>query len=199
MSALLQTTNEAEGLPRRRFTIAEVEDMTRAGILQEHDRIELIGGELVPMAPKGSFHERMKIALNLYWAQRLPPGLLFATETTFRLSIDTYLEPDFVFYPKESGWNALSPETALLAVEVADSSLRFDLGRKAGIYAAFGLVELWVVNAVTRETRVHRDPRPDGYGRVRDFGPDEVLTPACDPALAPDGLVERLLIDAGLR
>ncbi|MBV9078951.1 MAG: Uma2 family endonuclease [Methylobacteriaceae bacterium] len=184
MSALLQTTNEAEGLPRRRFTVDEVMEMTRAGILQEHDRIELIGGELVPMASKGSFHERMKTALNLHWARRLPPDLLFSTETTFRLSSDTYLEPDFVFYPRAGGWNALSPETARLAVEIADTSLRFDLGRKAEIYARFGIVELWVVNAVTRETRVHREPRPDGYGRVRDHGPDEALVPACAQALA---------------
>lgn len=180
MSACLDTTTEAEGLPRRRFTVDEVYEMTRAGILQEHDRIELIGGELVPMASKGSFHERMKTALMLHWAQRLPPALLFSTETTFRLSSDTYLEPDFVFYPRAVGWNGLRPETALLAVEVADPSLR----HKAGIYAKFAIAELWVVNAVTRETRAHREPRPDGYSRVRDFGPDETVTPGCDPALA---------------
>lgn len=184
MPASLQTTNEAEGLPRRRFTVAEIDEMTRLGILQEHDRIELIGGELVPMAAKGSFHERMKTALMLHWAERLPPDLLFSTETTFRLSVDTYLEPDFVFYPRAGGWNDLSARTARLAVEISDTSLRFDLGRKAGIYASFGIVELWVVNAVTRETRIHREPRPDGYARVRDFAPDETMAPRSDAGLA---------------
>ncbi len=47
------TTTAAEGLPRRRFTVAELEQMTAAGILHEDERIELIGGEIVPMAAKG--------------------------------------------------------------------------------------------------------------------------------------------------
>jgi Uma2 family endonuclease len=89
--AMAKTTTVAEGLPRRRFTVAELERMAAAGILQEDERIELIGGEVVPMSPKGERHERVKIALNLYWACRLPEHLLFATETTFRLSLDTYL------------------------------------------------------------------------------------------------------------
>ena len=183
MSAIL-TTNAAEGLPRRRFSVDEVMEMVRAGILQEHERVELIGGELVPMSPKGSFHERMKTALNIHWALRLPADLLFSTETTFRLSPDTYLEPDFVFYPKAGGWNGLRPETALLAVELADSSLRFDLGRKVKIYARFGIAELWVVNAATRETRLHREPRPDGYGSRQDFVGADPLVPSCHSALA---------------
>src|SRR6187401_1029432 len=97
------TTNAAEGLLRRRFTVAELEAMTAAGILDEDERIELIGGEIVPMSPKGNQHEMLKVALTVFWARRLPVDLMFATETTFRLTPDTYLEPDFVFYPKASG------------------------------------------------------------------------------------------------
>ncbi len=88
------TTTAAEGLPRRRFTVAELEQMTAAGILHEDERIELIGGEIVPMAAKGNHHEILKTALTIYWARRLPADFLFTTETTFRLSTDTYLEPD---------------------------------------------------------------------------------------------------------
>ena len=93
----------AEGLPRRRFTVAELQQMTAAGILDEDERIELIGGEIVPMSPKGDHHEILKAALNLYWAGKLPGDLMFVTETTFRLTPDTYLEPDFVLYPKATG------------------------------------------------------------------------------------------------
>src|SRR5437588_7727386 len=91
------TTRAAEGLPRRRFTVAELEQMTAAGILHEDERIELIGGEVVPMSPKGNHHEILKAALTIHWARRLPPELMMVTETTFRLTPDTYLEPDFVF------------------------------------------------------------------------------------------------------
>ena len=114
------TTNAAEGLPRRRFTVAELEQMTAAGILGEDERIELIGGEVVPMAPKDNQHEILKTALSIYWARRLPGDLLFTTETTFRLTPDTYLEPDFVFYPKASGIKGLTAATAKLVVEIAN-------------------------------------------------------------------------------
>lgn len=178
------TTTAAEGMPRRRFTVDEIYAMTAAGILDEHERIELIGGEIVPMSAKGRHHEVLKSALNVYWARALPPDLMFSTETTFRLSEDTYLEPDFVFYPKASGWLGLTAATARLVVEISDSSLGYDLGRKAGLYAAFGIAELWVVNAVTLQTRVHRDPSATGYRSAPDLPAHQRLVPHLAPALA---------------
>ena len=178
------TTTAAEGLPRRRFTVAELEQMTAAGILDEDERIELIGGEIVPMSPKGHQHEILKTALTLYWSRNLPGDLLFTTETTFRLSPDTYLEPDFVFYPKATGIRGLNAETARLVVEIADSSLGYDLGIKAGLYAGLGIRELWVIDAVKLVTRVHRDQAPGGYRSVADRGANEQLVPHEIPALA---------------
>jgi Uma2 family endonuclease len=178
------TTNAAEGLPRRRFTVAEIEQITAAGIFLEDERIELIGGEIVPMHAKCNRHEIVKSALNLYWARSLPSDLLFTTETTFRLSPDTFLEPDFVFYPKATGRAGLTAQTAVLVVEVADTSLGYDLGRKAGLYAAFGIAELWVINAATLETRIHREPTVTGYRSAVDLPGSQHLVPKLAPALA---------------
>ena len=149
------TTRAAEGLERRRWSVAEIEALTRAGVLDEHERFELIGGEIVPMNPKGIQHEVLKNALVRYFARTLPEEFRFAVETTFRLEDDSFVEPDFVFFRKADGLAALKPGTALLAVEVADSSLRWDLGRKALIYAHFGVPELWVIDAAKELTHVH--------------------------------------------
>lgn len=181
---LPRTTNAAEGLPRRVFTVAELEQMTAAGILEEDERIELIGGEVVPMSPKGNHHEVLKSALTIYWARRLPDSVTFVTETTFRFSDDTYLEPDFVFYPKAGGRAGLSAGTARLVVEIADSSLAYDLGRKAVIYAGYGIAELSVIDAVRLQTRIHRDPTPTGYRSIIDLPPGEQLVPGLEPELA---------------
>ena len=178
-----QTTNAAEGLPRRHFTFAELEQMTAAGILHEDERLELIGGEIVPMSPKGNHHEIVKSALKIYWVPRLPPDLLFTTETTFRMNEDTYFEPDFAFYPKEGGWKGLAAGTAKLVVEIADSSLVYDMGRKAGLYASFGIAELWVVHAVTLQTRIHLHPTLTGYRSITDLPSTETLVPIAAPAL----------------
>jgi hypothetical protein len=56
------STQAAEGLPRRRFTVAKVEAMDAAGIMDEDERVELIGGELAPMSAKGIHHEALEVA-----------------------------------------------------------------------------------------------------------------------------------------
>jgi hypothetical protein len=52
MGSVVRVTSAAEGLPRRRFTVAEVEAMVAAGVMEEDERVEMIGGELVPMSPE---------------------------------------------------------------------------------------------------------------------------------------------------
>jgi Uma2 family endonuclease len=188
MGSVVRVTSAAEGLPRRRFTVAEVEAMVAAGVMEEDERVELIGGELVPMSPKGNQHEVMKRALLDRWIRARPVEIHVAPETTFRLSEDTYLEPDIVIYPRASGIKGLSANNVLLVVEIADSSLRYDIGRKAALYASFGIRELWVIDAVRLTTRVFREPGPDGYRSAPDFGPSDRLS----PLIAPEAFALRL-------
>ena len=165
------TTSAAEGLPRRRFTVAEVEAMVAAGVMEEDERVELIGGELVPMSPKGLEHEVLKTALLDRWYRLTEREADLVPATTFRLSEDTYLEPDVVIYSRTSGLRGLTGANVLLVVEIADSSLRYDIGRKAALYASFGIRELWVIDAVRLTTHVFREPAADGYRDAHDFGP----------------------------
>src|SRR5450631_2403207 len=112
-----RATRAAEGLARWRFTVADVEAMVAAGILDEDERVELIEGELVPMSPKGSRHEVLKVALNRKWLKACPENIQIAGKTTFRLSDDTYLEPDFVVYPDEVGLTGIKGGNVLLVVQ----------------------------------------------------------------------------------
>ena len=176
-----RVTRAAEGLPRRRFTVAEVEAMVEAGVMDEDERVELIGGELVPMSPKGSRHEVIKMALNDAWSRRRPEDCRLAPETTFRLSVDTYLEPDFVIFDRATGLTGIKGENVLLVVEIADTSRRYDMGRKAKLYASFGVRELWVIDAVKMTTRVFRSPTAKGYGETRDYSASETVTPIVAP------------------
>lgn len=183
-----RVTRAAEGLPRRRFTVAEVEAMVEAGVMDEDERIELIGGELVPMSPKGNRHEVVKTALLDRWYRLRPQDCNLTPETTFRLSEDTYLEPDVVIYPRAEGLKGLSGPSALLVVEIADSSLRYDMGRKAALYASFGVRELWVIDAIKLAARAFRAPSDEGYRETRDFSASERLV----PLIAPDAFALRL-------
>nr|WP_295467617.1 Uma2 family endonuclease [Mesorhizobium sp.] len=170
-------------MPRRRWSVAEIEEATRLGVFDEDERFELIGGEIVPMNAKGIHHEILKVALNLHFASIRPSQIIFAQETTFRLNEDSFVEPDFIFLRKSDGVANLNPRTALLAIEVADSSLRWDLGRKARIFADFGIPELWVIDAVSRTIHVHREPRLEGYRNIRAFAETERIESVSVPGI----------------
>ncbi len=176
-----RVTTAAEGLPRRRFTVAEVEAMVAAGVMDEDERVELIGGELVPMSPKGNHHEVVKIALLRRWYRVAPPDIELAPETTFRLSEDTYLEPDLVVYPSVLEPKDLKGPNVLLVVEIADSSRRYDMGRKADLYASFGVRELWVIDAIRLTARVFREPEAANFRETRDFASAERMAPLLAP------------------
>jgi Uma2 family endonuclease len=182
ISVAPRVTRAAEGLKRRRFTVSEVEAMVEAGIMDEDERIELIGGELVPMSAKGRHHEAVKVGLNFRWCRVCPETCRLAPETMFRLSEDTFLEPDFVIYLYPTPLTDLSQANVLLVVEIAASSRRLDMGRKAKLYASFGVRELWVIDAVRRTTRTFRAPSQSGYGEKRDYRASERLVPQFAPA-----------------
>ena len=177
------TTQAAEGLPRRAFTIDDLERMQDAGIIGAKERIELIGGELVPMSAKGYRHEIMKSRLNRHFSKIVPNDLELVTETSYRLTPTFMLEPDVVVFPF-GGLKGLDGGRALLVVEIADSSLTFDLKRKAPFYAGFGVREYWVINAVKLTTTIHRDPSDEGYATITEHAEHETLTPHLAPMLA---------------
>jgi Uma2 family endonuclease len=181
-ASLPHTTQAADGLPRRRFSVAEMRAMAEAGILDPDERFELIGGEAVPMNPKGIPHERIKVALLRFWMRAAPDNIGVIPETTFTLSDDTFLEPDITVYPIPPSLEGLNGSTALLCVEVSDSSLAYDRGRKAGIYASFGVREYWSINATTLETRVYRDPAPNGYATILEKAAGDQLVPLLVPS-----------------
>lgn len=177
-------TRAAEGLPRRSFTVAEIRRMVEAGIIAEDENFELIEGELVPMSPKGNQHEVVKAALNRVFARHAPDELRLAVETSLYLDERTFVEPDLCLYPKRILPEDVAGRDVLLAIEVAASSIAYDRGLKARIYARHGIGELWVVDAASRETWVHREPAPDGqWGSIERIAASAPLAPAALPGI----------------
>ncbi|MFI0845368.1 Uma2 family endonuclease [Mesorhizobium sp. IMUNJ 23232] len=171
------TTQAADGMPRRPWTVAEIEAMVAAGIIDQDERFELIGGEVVPMSPRGARHEMVKGDLNEHFQGVRPRDMRVMQETTLRLDENSFVEPDFCVFPRTIAPGDVRGHDVLLAIEIADTSLRYDLGRKIGIYAAFGIPEIWVTNANTLVTHVHRALGVDGYRTVFEARPtDEIVS-----------------------
>lgn len=178
------TTQAADGLPRLAWTLAEFDALTEHGFFKENDRIELIGGELVPMSPKGNRHEAVRDELQDALIRAMPGNARLSSEIGWRPDEKTYLEPDLMIYPRGFSGVSVPPKDVFVVIEVADSSLKFDRENKAKVYAALGVREYWVVNAVTLETIVHIEPGEHGYANVVAIAPSETLAPRALPVLA---------------
>jgi Uma2 family endonuclease len=177
-------TQAAEGLPRRCWSVAEIEEMVRAGIIDQDERFELIGGEVVPMSPKGARHDWVKSEVNRFLQKAAPAHLTIIPETTLRLDARTFVEPDFCVFPRGLALTALDGPAVLLAIEVADSSLSYDKGRKIGVYAAFGVREVWVIDVTRATTWIHRRLGAMGYAEIAAYPGSARLEPTLAPELA---------------
>jgi Uma2 family endonuclease len=183
-------TTAAEGFPRRAFTVADVSRMIEAGVIGEDEKFELIEGEIVMMAAKGVAHERIKSALNIAVVRALPDHLTVGVEATLRLTDRVMLEPDIAVFPKalfeksSTGFAQLDPGEACLIIEVAATSLAYDKGLKARLYARHRVAEYWVVDANERITWVHTGPSGEGWSSIIKYGPQDALTTTALPGFS---------------
>ena len=181
---LSYVTQAAEGLQRRLWTVAEIEAMVVAGIIDDGERFELIDGDVVPKHARSLQHEVIRGSLVAWWMKGREARFHIACMTPFRLNASSFLEPDFVFFASKTKLADLKPSNALFAVEVADTSLRYDTGRKATLYAAHGVCELWIINAETLQTHIFTKPSADGHLERRLIESDVVLAPRFAPEIA---------------
>jgi Uma2 family endonuclease len=175
------TTRAAEGLPRWSWSVSEIERLSAGGYFRDDDRFELVGGEIVPMSPKGRRHEAIREALAFRFPRAAPEGVFVASESQFNLAEDSFVVPDILVRPAGIKTPDLRGKDALL---VAETSLAYDRGMKARLYAFHGVREYWVINAATLVTAVHTRPSAAGYGDIKEVGGDSLLSPTLVPVLA---------------
>ena len=170
----------------RRFTVDEYLAMGAAGILAKEERIELLDGEIIQMAPIGNRHMN-----SVDWVARLMhPAIgdraMVRVQGSIQLDDASMPEPDIAVIRLRS-INDLAPvlpSDVYLLVEVADSSLEFDLGEKLARYAAAGIPEVWIANLRAGELVVNTDPEGAAYTNVRVIPLDGSVSPQAFPDVA---------------
>jgi Uma2 family endonuclease len=177
-------TRAADGLPRWCRTVAEVERPAAAGFFTEYDQFELLGGEIVPTSPAGRRHETIRVELAHRMARLAREDIMVAQKPQFNLSPDTFVKPDILAHPHAINTYDLQGPDALLVVEVAETSLRYDLKTKLPLYASHGVREYWVINAATRITTVHRQPTGNAYSFTDELSSSARLIPSLVPELS---------------
>jgi Uma2 family endonuclease len=165
---------EVRTRPLRRSDYAILIDQ---GALGEDDRVQLLEGQLVELRPQEPPHARVVEMLTRRLARELPDDVRLLVQLPFAAGELSEPEPDVALVPSDEPWDR-HPERALLVIEVADSSLALDLGRKARIYAEADVPRYWVIDLKGGVVHVHTDPAPGGYRTVERRGADEVLDAA---------------------
>lgn len=186
----IAVTKPDENLPRRPFTVDDVSRMMEAGILGEDEKFELVEGDLVMAAAKHVGHDKIRFVLNRLFNRVAPDDLFVALEPSLQLAKDVLLEPDIALI-RESVYDAASktfarprPEDIRLVVEVSASTLSYDRGIKARLYARHRIPEYWVIDAAERKTFVHTGPSGDAWSSIIERGPMDLLTTPALPGFS---------------
>lgn len=168
-------------IKRHRFTAREYRAMGEAGVLGEDDRVELVGGEIVDMAPIGSRHLACVVALSHLLVEASVGRFFVSVQNPVSLGERDEPQPDLSLLGRKPRPEAAAPPgpgDVLLVVEVSDTTLPYDRNVKLPLYAGAGIPEAWVVDLAGQKVEVHHGPGPGGYRDVWGFGPGERVTSA---------------------
>jgi Uma2 family endonuclease len=146
-----------------RFTVGEYYQMAESGIFNEDDRVELLEGEIVEMAPIGSRHAASVRRISRSFFEHLSGKATVSVQNPVRLNEQSEPQPDVVLLRHRPDYYAgghPGPEDILLLVEVGDTTAAWDRERKLPLYAAAGVREVWLVDLPAGTVEVCR--RPEG-------------------------------------
>lgn len=170
-----------------RFSLAEYDRMISAGVFDERRkrRVELIRGEVRDMLPMGPPHESAVDFLTRWSASVTPADKVrLRVQNSVGLPpLDSAPEPDVAWVKERKGYARSRPRSTdvLLIIEVAESSLDYDCGEKADLYAAARIQDYWVVNLIDECVHVFRDPRRGRYRSVEAFMAGQQVHPLALP------------------
>lgn len=173
----------------RKFSPEEYYQLGSLGFFDQQS-VELIGGEIIEMAPVNPEH-----SVSVNWnAQKLirllGEAYYVLIQNPLRIG-ESEPQPDLAIVSgAPQDYKKTHPQTALLVIEVADTSLEYDRSVKASLYASGGVPEYWIVNLRERCMEVYREPEPDSdspflarYRQVATLQGEASLAPLFKPDL----------------
>lgn len=186
-AVLVQPTKQAAPA-RRKFTLDEYHLLVQQGFFG-NERVELIDGEIVCMAPTGPEHSSAKSRALMVLSRLSGERWHVRIEDPLALGEHEPV-PDVAVVPgSPDDYRQAHPTTALLVIETADTSLEYDRTVKMSLYAGAGIPEYWIVNLVDRRLEVYREPYSPApetpfnavYKSLRLYHPEESLSPLFAP------------------
>jgi Uma2 family endonuclease len=175
--------------PRKHWSRAECEALETAGLLHG-ERVELVEGELINKMGKKRPHVNT-LFLVAEWLTKVFGERFVNRESPIDVAPEdnpaSEPEPDVILLRQptlEYRKSNPRPSDLRLVVEVSDTTLGFDLTKKANLYARAKIAEYWVFDLAERQLIVHRDPRAGHYQSIMAYGEQESVAPLASPDTA---------------
>jgi Uma2 family endonuclease len=178
---------QTESWPRpHRLTVHDYYRMAEVGLLSPDDRTELIEGEIIDMPPIGDRHADVVRVLNKRLVRAVGDSAEVSSQLPVRLSLRSEPQPDFaIVKAKQGGYRKHPvPSDVLLLVEVSDSTLGYDLGKRANLYAAHRIPEYWVFDLQHDRVWRHRAPSGREYTQPDELTEGALPLPTLDAELS---------------
>jgi len=184
--AIVERRDDGMPLPLWRLTADNFQQMAATGIFKPDERLELVDGEIVQMAPIGGPHAAAVRRLNGIFSRSAATRAIVAVQDPIRLSERIELYPDLALLrPRDDfyGDRHPGPDDVMLVIEVSDATLRYDRRVKLPLYAAAGIPEYWIFDVAGRQAFVFRDPAEGAYRVAETPGLDDPIASALLPDL----------------
>lgn len=157
---------ERSALPYHRWSVDEYHRMTTSGLLDETDRVELIEGELIDMAPIGCKHAFLVDRLAEMLGGGPRAGYMVRVQNPILLGELNEPQPDIALVRRNNyAERHPGPADILLVVEVSDTTLQYDREVKLSLYARHGIPEVWLFDVNAGEMTIYRDPADGQFRR----------------------------------
>jgi Uma2 family endonuclease len=183
--------------PLHRITVDEYERIIASGALEDPSRVELIDGYMVDKMGKNADHRWTTKEVLKALDNRLPPGWTSQKEEPVRIPEFDEPEPDIaIIRGTDADYRGRLPTAAdvALLVEVSETTLRQDRGKKRTAYARARIPIYWIVNLVARHVEVYTRPVKEGRYRSRkDYKPGQQIPVVIAGQLLPPIAVDDIL------
>jgi Uma2 family endonuclease len=176
--------------PRPRlWTAEEFYLLLDQGFFLPNNRVELIEGEIIDMPAQKNYHGAALTLTQMALLAIFGEGYWVRPQLSLDLSPISVVDPDIaVIRGDPRTYSQTNPTSALLIVEVSDSTLSYNRNSKASLYARSGVADYWIVNLVDRQLEVYRNPVADpsrlhgfGYSSRTILDPGDVVSPLAVP------------------
>jgi Uma2 family endonuclease len=152
----------------KRFNIEEYHRLAELGFFLPCDRTELIRGEIIEMAAKGTAHTSCNMRLIRELAILVTDLADLRCQDPISIpTINSEPEPDLAIIRKRDDDYLAShpqPEDVLLVIEISDSTLKYDREVKLSLYAEAGIRDYWLFNLVENHLEIYSNPYQSTQG-----------------------------------